>query len=217
MRRSAALLSARADELAKKRLFDLLLSGSVFLLGIPLFLLIAAGVKLSSPGPVFFRQKRIGQFGVPFTILKFRTMVQDAERRGVPLTLRGDGRITPFGKLLRNTNLDEMPQLLNVLKGEMSLVGTRPEVPRYVREYTDAMLATLLLPPGMLSEAGVRYRRESELLGSSADPERLYLETILPDKMKSNLRYLEEAGIGADCRVLLDALCSVFQKGEGMG
>lgn len=206
----AQALAGRRGVLRLKRLLDVLVCGLVFVVTLPVFLLLALLVKLTSPGPVFFRQERIGRDLQPFFILKFRTMVQDADRRGVQLTTGNDARITRFGKFLRASNLDEMPQLLNVLKGEMSVVGTRPEVRRYVEAYTDEMYATLLLPPGMLSMASVKYKEENALLTGAEDPQRVYLERILPDKMRYNLHYLTRVGIGEDLKIIGRSIACMF-------
>lgn len=208
----AGILQRRKASLVWKRIFEWLAAFLVFAIASPFFLLICLLVKCTSKGPVFFKQERIGKNGCPFYILKFRTMTADADHHGVQLTTGDDRRITRFGALLRKTNLDEMPQLLHVLSGKMSVVGTRPEVRRYVEQYTDEMLATLLLPPGMLSNASVKYKEESRLLSSKDDPERVYLEQILPDKMRFNLDYLPRAGVVEDLRIVGRSIACVFKK-----
>ena len=208
----AGILQRRKASLVWKRILEWLAAFLAFAITSPFFLLICFLVKCTSKGPVFFKQERIGKNGRPFYILKFRTMMVDADRYGVQLTTEDDRRITRFGALLRKTNLDEMPQLLHVLSGKMSVVGTRPEVRRYVEQYTDEMMATLLLPPGMLSNASVKYREESRLLSSRDDPERVYLEQILPDKMRFNLDYLPRAGVMEDLKIIGRSIACMFKK-----
>ncbi len=210
--RYAEILQRRRASLVWKRILEWLAAFLAFAATLPFFLLICLLVKCTSGGPVFFKQERIGQNGRPFYILKFRTMTADADRFGLQLTTRNDQRITRFGALLRSTNLDEMPQLLHVLSGKMSVVGTRPEVRRYVEQYTDEMMATLLLPPGMLSNASVKYKEENRLLSSEDDPERVYLKRILPDKMRFNLDYLPRAGVMEDLKIIGRSIACVFKK-----
>lgn len=189
-----------------KRAFDLFWSVLGLAVLSPLLLLVALLVKLEDGGPVFFRQVRIGRGGHPFLIWKFRTMVVDAERQGRAITVGQDRRITRIGRYLRNTKLDEFPQLLNVLAGEMSLVGPRPEVPRYVDHYTEAQRAILGLRPGITDLASIKYRNESDLLGQAEDPEATYVQVVLPDKIRINLAYAEGAGVGSDFLVILATL-----------
>ena len=207
-------LASREGTLLAKRILDVLLCGSVFLLTLPLFLLIALLIGLTSKGPVLFRQKRVGRDGKEFDILKFRTMVAGADRIGVQLTTGDDARITSFGRILRKLNLDEMPQLLNVLKGEMSVVGTRPEVRRYVEEYTPEMRATLLLAPGMLSDASVKYKDENRLLTGAENPRQVYVEQILPDKMACNLAYLRRLSLAEDLRIIGRSIACMFHYNQ---
>lgn len=188
---------------AGKRAFDVAASAAGLVLLSPLFLLVAAAVKLGSAGPVFFRQERVGQGGVPFRIWKFRTMVADAERRGGALTVGEDPRINAVGRFLRRTKLDELPQLLNVLAGEMSLVGPRPEVPRYVAGYTDAQRRVLDLVPGVTDPASLEYRDEARLLAGHADPERAYVEEIAPHKIRLNLEYAARATRWSDLVIIV--------------
>ena len=210
--RYAGILQKRKASLVWKRILEWLAAFLAFAIVSPFFLLICLLVKCTSKGPVFFKQERIGKNGRPFYILKFRTMMEDADRYGVQLTTGDDRRITRFGALLRKTNLDEMPQLLHVLSGKMSVVGTRPEVRRYVEQYTDEMMATLLLPPGMLSNASVKDKEESRLLSSRDDPERVYLEQILPDKMRFNLDYLPRVGVMEDLKIIGRSIACMFKK-----
>ena len=180
-------LSKKCFGLICKRVFDLMVSAIMLIILSPLFLVLAAAIKLDSKGPVFYRQKRITQYGREFRIHKFRTMVVDADKIGTQVTVGADPRITKMGALLRGCRLDELPQLIDIIEGTMSFVGTRPEVPGYVSAYTDEMMATLLLPAGVTSEASIRYKDEAELLAAADDIDKTYIETILPEKMKYNL------------------------------
>ena len=189
-----------------KRLFDLAASSAGLLLLAPLFALVALLIKLDDRGPVFFRQERIGYRGRPFNIWKFRTMVPGSEQMGGQLTAAGDGRITRAGRLLRRAKLDELPQLLNVLSGEMSLVGPRPEVPRYVALYSEEQRRVLEQVPGITDPASLKYRREDELLACSPDPEKSYREEIMPDKINRNLVYAARANLATDLAVILGTI-----------
>ena len=194
---------------AAKRAFDVVASGAMLLLLSPVLLGLAAAVKLDSPGPVFYRQVRMTKNAREFRIFKFRSMVTDADRMGPLVTVGEDPRITRVGRFLRGTRLDELPQLLNILVGDMTFVGTRPEVRKYVEQYTDEMLATLLLRAGVTSRASIAYRDEAALLEAADDPDRVYVETILPEKMKYNLQYLERASVREDVAILIDTVRAV--------
>ncbi len=172
----------------------------------PVGLVVALAITLEDGGPVFFRQERVGAGGRRFRIWKFRTMVVDAEQRGRPLTVGADPRVTRVGRWLRRHKLDELPQLLNVLAGEMSLVGPRPEVPRYVAHYTPEQQAVLRLIPGITDPASIRYYDESEHLARAADPERCYIEEIMPEKIRLNLEYAAHATPWTDLQVVLSTL-----------
>lgn len=189
-----------------KRAFDLFWSLLGLALLAPALALVAILVKAEDGGPVFFRQARVGQGGRPFRIWKFRTMVVDAERKGRAITVGADPRITRIGRFLRAAKLDELPQLLNVVAGEMSLVGPRPEVPRYVELYTGSQRAILDLRPGITDLASIKYRHESELLAGAEDPDGTYIQAILPDKIRINLAYAARAGVGSDFLVILATL-----------
>jgi lipopolysaccharide/colanic/teichoic acid biosynthesis glycosyltransferase len=190
-----------------KRLFDLSVAALALLVLWPLMLLIAVIVKLDSPGPVFYRQERIGRFGVPFRIHKFRTMAQDAPQRGLPLTVGADVRITRTGRWLRRSRLDELPQLIDVLLGHMSLVGPRPEVPQYVAHYPAALRERALsVRPGITDPASLLYLNEAELLARAADPEREYIEVILPRKLQCAADYAAQANLRSDFGVLMRTL-----------
>jgi lipopolysaccharide/colanic/teichoic acid biosynthesis glycosyltransferase len=186
-----------------KRLFDLVLSALALLTLSPLLVAVALWVKLDSPGPVFFRQERVGRSGVPFRIHKFRTMAADAPARGLPLTVGADPRITRVGAFLRRTRIDELPQFIDVLQGTMSVVGPRPEVPRYVEHYPPALRERVLaVRPGMTDPASISHIDEAALLAAAADPEREYIERILPAKLAQAARYAERATLATDIAVL---------------
>lgn len=205
------ILQKKVGILALKRIVDALLCGIIFIITLPFFLLFALLTLVTSRGGVFFRQERVGRNMKPFYILKFRTMIKDADKKGMQLTTGDDARITPFGKFLRKINMDEMPQLINVIKGDMSIIGTRPEVSRYVDMYSDEMLATLLIAPGMVSMASVKYKNENELLSGSDSPEKTYIDEILPDKMKYNLEYLTKISVSEDMSILRKTIACVFK------
>lgn len=185
-----------------KRCFDLLSSALALLVLLPLLLLIALAVLLSSPGGALFAQRRLGRDGSEFSLLKFRSMRPGSEAKG-QITMGGrDPRITGIGYFLRKTKLDELPQLWNVLVGDMSVVGPRPEVPKYVALYTEEQRAVLRLRPGITSLASIAYIDENEVLGRSADPERTYIEEVMPAKLSLDLRYVREQSFGLDLRII---------------
>lgn len=187
-----------------KRLFDILASVFGLLAIIPILCLIALWIKLDSKGPVFFRQVRVGRGGIPFRIYKFRTMAVDAEQRGPQITVGGrDPRITRIGYVLRKLKLDELPQLLNVLAGDMSFVGPRPEVPRYVALYDERQRRILDVRPGITDPASLAFRDENELLAGHPDPERLYIEEIMPRKLEMNILYIDRASLFSDVGLIL--------------
>ncbi len=186
-----------------KRLFDVVGAGLALVLFSPLLLLLALVIRLDSPGPVFFRQERVGRHGVPFRIHKFRTMVADAPARGLALTVGADPRITRCGAWLRRTRLDELPQLIDVLRGDMSLVGPRPEVPRYVQHYPSGLRErALAVRPGITDPSSLEFIDEASLLANAADPEREYIERILPRKLQCAADYADRASLWTDLRVL---------------
>ncbi|SJZ68307.1 Sugar transferase involved in LPS biosynthesis (colanic, teichoic acid) [Trichlorobacter thiogenes] len=190
-----------------KRLFDLLFTIPGFLLLAPFMLIIAIWIRLDSKGPVFFRQERVGQSGKPFRILKFRTMCIDAEAKGRQITVGNDPRITKSGTFLRKYKLDELPQLLNVIKGEMSLVGPRPEVPRYVAMYPeDTRQIVLSVPPGITDFASIEYKDENDILGAAANPDKAYIEEILPAKLGYYLRYVQTRSLKLDFMLIVKVL-----------
>lgn len=192
-----------------KRLFDIAASLCGLVLLAPLFALAALWIRLDSPGPVFFRQQRVGRHGKLFSIYKFRTMRPQAPAH-IQLTVGHDPRITRAGAFLRRYKLDELPQLINVVNGTMSLVGPRPEVPRYVACYPPEVRDIVLsVAPGITDWASILYREESDILGRAADPERAYLETILPAKLEYYVRYVRERGFWTDLRIILDTLSAL--------
>jgi lipopolysaccharide/colanic/teichoic acid biosynthesis glycosyltransferase len=192
-----------------KRLFDVVASAVGLLLLAPLLLLAAVWVKLDSPGPALFRQTRVGRFGQPFTIHKFRTMRVEA---GAAITVGADPRITRSGQVLRQTKLDELPQLWDVLRGAMSLVGPRPELPRYVELYpADLRERVLAVRPGITDPASLAFSHESKLLAAARDPEREYREVILPAKLKLSADYAARANLATDLRLIMATLARVFR------
>lgn len=196
-----------------KRAFDILFAGAALAVLAPALLAIALWVKLDSPGPVFFRQIRVGRGGREFRIYKFRTMRTDAERVGPQITVGADARVTRSGALLRKYKLDELPQFINVLLGDMSVVGPRPEVPRYVACYP-ADLADLVLSvrPGITDRASIEYRDENELLGASSDPEATYVSQILPIKLAYYADYAANHSLVGDIRIVLSTVIAVFAR-----
>jgi len=190
-----------------KRLFDVVCSALGLLVLAPLLLLAAVWIKLDSPGPALFRQTRVGRFGVPFTIHKFRTMRVEP---GAALTVGADPRITRSGQVLRQTKLDELPQLWDVLRGAMSLVGPRPELPRYVELYpADMRERVLAVRPGITDPASLAFSHEAELLAAAADPEREYREVVMPAKLKLSADYAAHASLATDLRLILATLARV--------
>jgi lipopolysaccharide/colanic/teichoic acid biosynthesis glycosyltransferase len=186
-----------------KRILDLLVAVLALLLLAPLLVAVALAVKLDSPGPVFYRQERVGRHGRPFRIHKFRTMRHDPGDAGPQITVGSDPRITRTGAFLRRTKLDELAQLIDVLQGSMSIVGPRPEVPRYVALYPPDLRDKILsVRPGITDPASLEFRNESELLARAADPQREYVEVILPRKLASAARYVDEAAVLTDLRVI---------------
>lgn len=201
------LLKRRGGYLFAKRCFDIFASLILLILLSPVFLVLAVEIRRDSPGPVFYRQERVTTYGKVFRIFKFRTMVNNADRLGALVTAEGDSRITKIGARIRGSHLDEIPQLLNVLAGDMSFVGTRPEVPKYVAAYSDEMTATLLMPAGITSPASIccsdEYTTLRALEEQGIPADEAYLEHVLPEKMKYNLSYLKECGFVKDISVCI--------------
>lgn len=203
-------LSKRKAGLFFKRVLDIIAAiDLIILLGIPM-LIIAIMIKCDSKGPVFFRQERVTSYGARFRIHKFRTMVNNADKLGTSVTVDNDTRITKVGSKLRNHRLDEFPQLFDVLSGDMSFVGTRPEVVKYVDRYSDEMRATLLMPAGITSIASIEYKDEAELLEKAEDADEVYVNEILPAKMEYNLKSVKEFGFFKDIGVLFKTVAAVF-------
>ena len=188
------------------RAFDVLAASIGLVILAPAFALIAFVIRSTSPGPAFFRQVRIGCEGRPFSIFKFRTMRADAELVGGQLTVGADPRVTPVGAFLRRYKLDELPQLINVVRGEMGLVGPRPEVPRYVAHYDERQRRVLQVRPGITDPASVAFKDENAMLVASADPEATYLTELMPAKLEMNLVYLERRTLWTDLVVILRTL-----------
>ena len=190
-----------------KRLFDIIFSLVGLLLLLPLFVFIVVRIKLDSKGPIFYRGKRIGRFGKPFRIYKFRTMFVDADRmRGSPSSGDDDPRITEFGRSLRSYKLNELPQLINVLKGEMSFVGPRPEVEQYVNIFTEEEKAILSVRPGITDYASIKFHNEGEILAGSPDPDKAYEEVIRPEKLRLQLEYIRNHSLWVDFKLLFKTL-----------
>ena len=194
-----------------KRLFDILASAVGLFLLAPLFVLVAVAIVLTSRGPVFFRQERIGRNFVPFRIFKFRSMVADAPTQGGQITAGADRRITRVGRVLRATKLDEVPQLINVLVGDMSLVGPRPEVPKYVAMFPDDFRQILVVRPGITDPASVKFRDESAILGRAADPEAEYVGRVLPEKLELGKEYVARQSFWYDLSLIFRTLWRVVR------
>lgn len=205
------ILASKRSDLLIKSIFDRLMAIILLFALSPIFLLLAVWIKVDSDGPVFFRQERVTQYGKTFKIYKFRTMVQNAEQIGAQVTSKGDMRVTTLGKALRKCRLDELPQLINILEGTMSFVGTRPEVPKYVASYTDEMKATLLLPAGVTSIASIRYKDEDTLLDAADDVDACYIQNVLPAKMEWNLRSIVEFSFFRELKVMVETVLAVIR------
>ena len=191
-----------------KRLFDIVVSFLMLICLSPVFLILAIAIKIDSKGPVFYRQERVTQYCKHFRIFKFRSMVQDADK-GSQVTVSHDDRITKVGKFIRKYRLDEICQLIDILRGTMTFVGTRPEVPKYVAKYTPEMMATLLLPAGVTSLASISYKDESELLDFAVDVDKVYVEQVLSAKMKYNLESIKEFSIFKDLKTMIMTVVTV--------
>ncbi len=212
LRRYYELLEKKQLTLKMKRGFDIIASLSLLLLLSPVFLTLGIAIRVDSEGPVFYRQERVTQYGRRFRIHKFRSMVSGADRKGSLVTVHNDARVTRVGRVIRKYRLDEIAQLIDVLEGNMSFVGPRPEVPKYVACYTPEMMATLLLPAGITSEASIRYKDEDRLLDGAEDVDRVYVEQVLPEKMKLNLASLEKLSLREDLMTMLRTVSAVSGK-----
>lgn len=204
------ILAEHQGSLVAKRCFDIVFSILLLVVLSPVFLVVSIWIRCDSQGPVFYRQERITQYGKVFRIFKFRTMVTDADRIGTLVTVGNDSRITRVGAKIRKVRLDEIPQLLNILTGDMTFVGTRPEVKKYVDAYSDSMYATLLLPAGVTSVASIAYKDEDILLEKSDNPDQTYIQDILPEKMKYNLKALEEFSFLAELKTMVNTVRAVL-------
>lgn len=205
------LLQKKKFSLGIKRGFDFVFSILLLVLLLPIFLVLSILVKVTSPGEIMFRQVRVTTYGKKFRIFKFRTMVAGAPEKGSQVTVKGDARVTGIGRFLRKVRLDELPQLLNIIKGEMSFVGTRPEVEKYVEQYTPEMMATLLMPAGVTSPASIEYKDEERLLSAGGDVDRIYVEDILPSKMEYNLEYIRKFSFWGDIKILVKTVVAVLK------
>lgn len=194
-----------------KRLFDIVASGLGLLILSPLLSVLALWVALGSKGGVFYRQQRVGKDGKMFKLLKFRSMYTDSDRKGLLTVGTRDARITKAGYYLRKYKLDELPQLLNVLVGEMSIVGPRPEVEKYVNLYNDEQRRVLLVKPGITDYASLQYFDENDLLAQSKDPEHTYITEVMPAKLKLNQKYIAEAGLVTDLKVIFKTIARIFR------
>jgi len=195
-----------------KRVFDIVVSLLMLIILSPIFLILAIAIKVDSKGPVFYRQTRVTQYCKEFKIHKFRSMCDGADKKGTLVTVSGDSRVTKVGKFIRKCRLDEVSQLIDVLQGNMSFVGTRPEVPKYVAAYTPEMMATLLLPAGITSEASIRYKDEDRLLDAAEDVDRVYIEEVLPAKMKWNLESIERFKFFREILTMIRTVFAVLGK-----
>ncbi len=209
------ILSKKTCSLFIKRLLDILISALLLVLTSPVLLILGIAIKIESEGPVFYRQERITQYGRKFKIFKFRTMVKDADKIGALITLGKDPRITKVGSLIRKCRLDEIPQLINVLIGDMTFVGTRPEVKKYVDMYSDEMKATLLMKAGITSIASLHYRNEDEIMSSYISQgetiDEAYVNHVLPEKMKYNLEYIKKFNVFTDIKICIDTVLVVLK------
>lgn len=204
------MLEKKRAYLIIKRIFDFSVSLIMLIVFSPVFLIISLAIVTTSKGGVYFRQKRITTYGKTFRIHKFRTMVAGADKKGPLVTVGGDKRITRVGRFLRKYRLDELPQLIDILEGNMSFVGTRPEVKKYVDRYTPEMYATLLMPAGVTSEASIKYKDEDRILEAADDIEDAYVNLVLPEKMKYNLYYIRKSGIIKDIALLVKTVFAVL-------
>ena len=189
-----------------KRAFDIVMSSIGIIILLPVFIIVSIAIYIGSPGDILFLQKRVGRYGKEFNIYKFRTMISDAEKLGKQITVGNDNRITKVGAVLRKFKIDELPQLFNVFKGDMSLVGPRPEVPKYVSLYTEEQKKVLSIRPGITDMASLRYRDENDILGKVDNPEEYYINVIMQDKLSLNLEYIEKSNLIFDISLILKTI-----------
>lgn len=211
VRKYYEILQKHKGGLFAKRVFDVITAGILVVILSPVLLALSILIKVDSKGPVMFRQVRITTYGKRFRIFKFRTMVNNADKIGTQVTTKGDARITRMGKILRGCRLDELPQLFNILIGDMTFVGTRPEVEKYVAHYTNEMKATLLLPAGVTSRASIEYKDEDRLLESAENADEVYIEQVLPEKMKYNLKAIEQFSFWGDIKTMFATVAAVIK------
>lgn len=210
------ILKRKKIQLFFKRIIDIVLSALLLISLFPIFIILSIAIKCESKGPIFYRQERITKYGKTFRIFKFRTMIQNADKTGDLVTIKNDNRITKIGKLIRKCRLDELPQLINILIGDMSFVGTRPEVKKYVDKYTDEMKATLLMPAGVTSIASIKYKDEDDIIskyllnGENIDD--IYINRVLPEKMKYNLEYIKTFNIFKDIYICLNTITAIVKR-----
>lgn len=205
------ILQKHQKELKIKRAFDIICAAIMIVILSPILIALSIMIKLDSKGPVLFKQVRVTTYGRKFKIWKFRTMVDHADKLGTQVTTKGDARITRMGHLLRKVRLDELPQLFNVLKGDMTFVGTRPEVPKYVARYTEEMMATFLLPAGVTSRTSIEYKDEEKLLENAENADEVYINEVLPAKMVYNLREIEKFSFLRDICTMVKTLVAVIK------
>lgn len=209
------ILNSKKITLFLKRLFDIIFSTILLIVLSPILIILAIAIKIDSKGPIFYRQERITQYGKPFKIFKFRTMIFNADKIGALVTTKNDSRITRVGNIIRKCRLDEIPQLINILIGNMTFVGTRPEVKKYVERYTDEMKATLLMPAGVTSIASIRYKNEDEIIGKYIEQgeniDDIYVNRVLPEKMKYNIEYVKKFTIFQDILICVQTVNEVLK------
>lgn len=213
------ILKRKKIQLFFKRIIDIVLSALLLISLFPIFIILSIAIKCESKGPIFYRQERITKYGKTFRIFKFRTMIQNADKTGDLVTIKNDNRITKIGKLIRKCRLDELPQLINILIGDMSFVGTRPEVKKYVDKYTDEMKATLLMPAGVTSIASIKYKDEDDIiskyLSSGENIDDIYINRVLPEKMKYNLEYIKSFNLIRDFKICFETIKSIIEYKKG--
>lgn len=212
VRKYYKILSKKRSSLVAKRIFDIIASILTLILLSPVFIIINIAIKVDSRGPVMFRQIRVTQYGKQFKIYKFRTMIKNADKIGSQVTVKNDVRVTVVGKFLRKFRLDEIPQLFNIIAGDMSFVGTRPEVVKYVEKYTEEMRATFLLPAGVTSQASIKYKDEEQLLANADDADDIYIKIVLPEKMKFNLKSIEDFSFWGEFKTMFTTVVAVTKK-----
>lgn len=209
------ILNSKKITLFLKRLFDIIFSTILLIVLSPILIILAIAIKIDSKGPIFYRQERITQYGKIFKIFKFRTMIFNADKIGALVTTKNDSRITRVGNIIRKCRLDEIPQLINILVGDMTFVGTRPEVKKYVERYTDEMKATLLMPAGVTSIASIKYKNEDEIIGKyieqGEDIDDIYVNRVLPEKMKYNIDYVKKFTIFQDILICVQTVNEVLK------